>query len=56
MINKRYIFTGRRTLESKTERAPAFSFGSRQGGKLDSIGPGPGQYNVSGMSAKGMTF
>ncbi|XP_014288530.1 ciliary microtubule associated protein 1A isoform X1 [Halyomorpha halys] len=41
------------TNDSKKGRAPAFSFGSRHGGKNDSIGPGPGQYNVTGLSAKG---
>ncbi|CAG9826690.1 unnamed protein product [Diabrotica balteata] len=46
-------YIGRRTAESRSERAPAFSFGSRQNGKLESIGPGPGQYNITGMSAKG---
>ncbi|XP_028134726.1 outer dense fiber protein 3 isoform X5 [Diabrotica virgifera virgifera] len=46
-------YIGRRTTESRSERAPAFSFGSRQNGKLESIGPGPGQYNITGMSAKG---
>jgi hypothetical protein len=39
--------------DSKKGRAPAFSFGSRHGGKNDSVGPGPGQYNVTGLSAKG---
>ncbi|XP_039295017.1 outer dense fiber protein 3 isoform X1 [Nilaparvata lugens] len=39
--------------DSKRGRAPAFSFGSRHGGKLDTAGPGPGQYNVTGLSAKG---
>lgn len=28
----------------------------RHGGKNDSIGPGPGQYNVTGLSAKGIFF
>ncbi|XP_074039366.1 ciliary microtubule associated protein 1A isoform X11 [Leptinotarsa decemlineata] len=46
-------YIGKRTSESKTERAPAFSFGARHNGKLESIGPGPGQYNVTGLSAKG---
>ncbi|XP_068083198.1 ciliary microtubule associated protein 1A isoform X1 [Anabrus simplex] len=39
--------------DSKRNRAPAFSFGSRHGAKNDSPGPGPGQYNVTGLSAKG---
>lgn len=47
------LFLGKKTTESKTERAPAFSFGARPNGKLESIGPGPGQYNVTGLSAKG---
>lgn len=25
----------------------------RHGGKNDSVGPGPGQYNITGLSAKG---
>ncbi len=25
----------------------------RRGGKCESVGPGPGQYNVTGLSAKG---
>ncbi|CAH0393501.1 unnamed protein product [Bemisia tabaci] len=41
------------TPDSKKGRAPAFSFGSRHSGKNDSIGPGPGQYNITGLSAKG---
>lgn len=45
---------GTNVLESKTGRAPAFSFGARHNGKLDSAGPGPGQYNVTGLSAKGI--
>ncbi|KAG8328661.1 Outer dense fiber protein 3, partial [Homalodisca vitripennis] len=44
---------GQVTPDSKKGRAPAFSFGSRHGGKNDSVGPGPGQYNVTGLSAKG---
>ncbi|XP_049792135.1 outer dense fiber protein 3 isoform X2 [Schistocerca nitens] len=39
--------------DSKRGRAPAFSFGSRHNSKNDSAGPGPGQYNVTGLSAKG---
>lgn len=50
------VCIGKRPTESKTGRAPAFSFGSRHNGKNDSIGPGPGQYNVTGLSAKGLTF
>ncbi|XP_025197722.1 outer dense fiber protein 3 isoform X1 [Melanaphis sacchari] len=39
--------------ESKRGRAPAFSFGARHNEKNDSAGPGPGQYNITGLSAKG---
>nr|CAH7733106.1 unnamed protein product [Callosobruchus chinensis] len=46
-------YIGTRTSESKSGRAPAFSFGARHNGKQESIGPGPGQYNVTGLSAKG---
>ncbi|KAJ8922846.1 hypothetical protein NQ315_007881 [Exocentrus adspersus] len=45
-------YIGKRTSESKSGRAPAFSFGARTNGKLENIGPGPGQYNVTGLSAK----
>lgn len=44
---------GKTVPDSKRERAPAFSFGSRHETKNVSPGPGPGQYNVSGLSAKG---
>ncbi|XP_018336730.1 outer dense fiber protein 3 isoform X4 [Agrilus planipennis] len=44
---------GTRPLDSKTGRAPAFSFGNRHNDKTETIGPGPGQYNVTGLSAKG---
>jgi hypothetical protein len=46
-------YIGKKTSESRSGRAPAFSFGARHNGKMDSIGPGPGQYNVTGLSAKG---
>ncbi|CAH1127285.1 unnamed protein product [Ceutorhynchus assimilis] len=44
---------GKKPLEAKTGSAPAFSFGAKNNAKLESIGPGPGQYNVTGLSAKG---
>ncbi|XP_057335913.1 outer dense fiber protein 3-like [Microplitis mediator] len=44
---------GKTVPDSKRGRAPAFSFGSRYSLKNESPGPGPGQYNVSGLSAKG---
>ncbi|XP_063865841.1 ciliary microtubule associated protein 1A-like isoform X6 [Scylla paramamosain] len=34
-------------------RAPAFTMASRHELKLDKAGPGPGQYNVTGLSNKG---
>ncbi|XP_045103383.1 outer dense fiber protein 3-like isoform X2 [Portunus trituberculatus] len=34
-------------------RAPAFTMASRHEMKLDKAGPGPGQYNVTGLSNKG---
>ncbi|XKL66647.1 hypothetical protein PGB90_010067 [Kerria lacca] len=34
-------------------RSPAFSFGSRRVNGGENVGPGPGQYNVTGLSAKG---
>lgn len=33
-------------------RPPAFTMGSRHEAKLDKAGPGPGQYNVTGLSNK----
>ncbi|PSN53637.1 Outer dense fiber protein 3 [Blattella germanica] len=47
------LIGGSNVPDSKRGRAPAFSFGSRHGNKNDSPGPGPGQYNVTGLSAKG---
>ncbi|BES90709.1 DUF1309 [Nesidiocoris tenuis] len=44
---------GTSTTDSKKGRAPAFSFGARHGNKNENIGPGPGQYNITGLSAKG---
>ncbi|KAL1129985.1 hypothetical protein AAG570_012928 [Ranatra chinensis] len=44
---------GKTAGDSKKGRAPAYSFGSRHGGKNDNLGPGPGQYNITGLSAKG---
>ncbi|XP_044735286.1 outer dense fiber protein 3-like isoform X2 [Chrysoperla carnea] len=39
--------------QSKLNRAPAFSFGNRHSDKDDTTGPGPAQYDVTGLSAKG---
>lgn len=44
---------GTRIVESKKSAAPAFSFGSRHSGKSNTFGPGPAQYNVTGLAAKG---
>ncbi|XP_014256424.1 outer dense fiber protein 3-like isoform X1 [Cimex lectularius] len=44
---------GTSSTDSKNGRAPAFSFGARHGGKNDTVGPGPGQYNITGLSSKG---
>ncbi|XP_066245106.1 ciliary microtubule associated protein 1A-like isoform X3 [Euwallacea similis] len=46
-------YIGKKPLEAKTGSAPAYSFGAKANAKLESIGPGPGQYNVTGLSAKG---
>ncbi|CAH0560735.1 unnamed protein product [Brassicogethes aeneus] len=46
-------YMGKNTVEAKNGRAPAFSFGARHGGRQETLGPGPGQYNVTGLSAKG---
>ena len=47
---------GQTSIDSKKGKAPAFSFGSRHGSKNDSPGPGPGQYNVTGLSSKGSLY
>lgn len=47
---------GKKPLEAKTGSAPAFSFGAKSNARLESIGPGPGQYNVTGLSAKGNVY
>ncbi|XP_065582656.1 ciliary microtubule associated protein 1A-like isoform X2 [Artemia franciscana] len=39
--------------ESTIKKAPAFSFGSKPEDKLESPGPGPGQYNVTKLTYKG---
>lgn len=45
---------GVRVPDSRRQAAPAYSFGTRRNqGQCDSIGPGPAQYNVSGLGAKG---
>lgn len=44
---------GTRILESKKIAAPAFSFGARHMNKNSTYGPGPAQYNITGLAAKG---
>jgi len=44
---------GTRIVESKKTAAPAFSFGARHMGKGYTYGPGPAQYNITGLAAKG---
>lgn len=45
---------GVRVPDSRRQAAPAYSFGSRRHqDQCDSVGPGPAQYNVSGLGAKG---
>lgn len=46
-------YIGRKTQESKKNTAPAYSLGRKWRGKDDSLGPGPAQYNVTGLGAKG---
>ncbi|KAJ8951759.1 hypothetical protein NQ318_012610 [Aromia moschata] len=46
-------YIGKKTSESNSGRSPSYSFGARHNDKLENIGPGPGQYNVTGLSAKG---
>lgn len=47
------LFLGTRILESKKTAAPAFSFGARHMNKNSTYGPGPAQYNITGLAAKG---
>lgn len=44
---------GTRILESKKTAAPAFSFGARPLNRNLTYGPGPAQYNITGLAAKG---
>lgn len=47
------LILGTRILESKKTAAPAFSFGARHMNKNHTYGPGPAQYNITGLAAKG---
>lgn len=51
ILMKAYL--GTRILESKKTAAPAFSFGARHLNKNQTYGPGPAQYNITGLAAKG---
>lgn len=45
-----------RVQDSRRQAGPAYSFGSRRNQnktQCESIGPGPAQYNISGLGAKG---
>lgn len=44
---------GTRVVDSKKNAAPAFSFGQKHFAKPDTYGPGPAQYNITGLAAKG---
>lgn len=44
---------GTKVVDSKRGAAPAFSFGAKHKGKTDTIGPGPAEYNITGLGAKG---
>lgn len=44
---------GTRILESKKTAAPAFSFGARPLNRNLTYGPGPAQYNITGLASKG---
>lgn len=48
-----WYILGTRILESKKTAAPAFSFGARHMNKNSTYGPGPAQYNITGLAAKG---
>lgn len=53
---KLYVFLGVRVPDSRRQAAPAYSFGSRRNQsktQCESLGPGPAQYNISGLGAKG---
>ncbi|KQS70756.1 outer dense fiber protein 3 isoform X11 [Drosophila erecta] len=47
---------GSKVPDSKKKAAPSYSFGHKLGGKYDTSGPGPAQYNVTGMRAKGRDY
>lgn len=47
------LFLGTRVVESRKSAAPAFSFGSRHSFNNKTYGPGPANYDVSGLAAKG---
>lgn len=47
------LFLGTRVVESRKSAAPAFSFGSRHSFQNKGYGPGPANYNISGLAAKG---
>ena len=40
-------------VDSKKGAAPAFSFGQKHFAKSETFGPGPAQYNITGLAAKG---
>lgn len=42
--------------DSKKKAAPSYSFGHKLGSKYDTFGPGPAQYNVTGLRAKGRDY
>uniref|UniRef100_A0A0A1XJM1 Outer dense fiber protein 3 n=1 Tax=Zeugodacus cucurbitae TaxID=28588 RepID=A0A0A1XJM1_ZEUCU len=44
---------GKKVPDSKKPGAPAFTFGQKHRSNFDSIGPGPAQYDVSGLGMKG---
>lgn len=48
-----FFVLGTRILESNKTASPAFSFGTRHMNKNQTYGPGPAQYNITGLAAKG---
>lgn len=48
------FFKGTKIVESKKAGAPSFSFGTRHMHSNRNYGPGPANYNISGLAAKGL--
>ncbi|BFF95534.1 outer dense fiber protein 3 [Drosophila madeirensis] len=47
---------GSKVPDSKKKGAPSYSFGHKLGSKYETFGPGPAQYNVTGLRSKGKDY